>query len=82
MPSMGREPRGARERDGGRDRDDARPARSAAGMAGFRLDAGRDNNADPKWILPMLCRRGKVTRQDIGAIRIFDDVTEFEVSEA
>ncbi|QCI65991.1 DEAD/DEAH box helicase [Phreatobacter stygius] len=83
MPSMGREPRGAKERVGGaRDRDDDRPARSSAGMAWFRLDAGRENNADPKWILPMLCRRGKVTRQDIGAIRIFDDVTEFEVSEA
>ncbi|MCZ0733028.1 DEAD/DEAH box helicase [Phreatobacter sp. AB_2022a] len=80
QPGFGREGRGKHERD--RDGDGERPARSAAGMAWFRLDAGRDNNADPKWILPMLCRRGNVTRRDIGAIRIFDDVTEFEVAEA
>jgi ATP-dependent RNA helicase DeaD len=46
----------------------------------FRLDIGRKNNADPKWLLPMLCNRGKITRQDIGAIRIFDTETKFEVA--
>ncbi len=48
-------------------------------MAWFRLDIGRQNRADPKWILPMLCRRGRITRQDIGAIRIQDTVTEVQV---
>jgi ATP-dependent RNA helicase DeaD len=28
----------------------------------------------------MLCNRGKITRSDIGAIRIFDTETKFEVS--
>lgn len=46
----------------------------------FRLDIGRKNNADPKWLLPMLCNRGRITRQDIGAIRIFDTETKFEVA--
>jgi ATP-dependent RNA helicase DeaD len=36
----------------------------------FRINVGRRNNADPKWILPLLCRRGGVTKNDIGAIRI------------
>lgn len=36
----------------------------------FRLDIGRSNGADPKWILPVLCRRGHVSRNEIGAIRI------------
>ncbi len=45
----------------------------------FRLDLGRKQNADPRWILPMLCRRGHVQKQDIGAIRIFDLETKFEV---
>jgi ATP-dependent RNA helicase DeaD len=36
----------------------------------FRLDVGRADNADPRWILPLLCRRGHVTRGEIGAIRI------------
>jgi ATP-dependent RNA helicase DeaD len=39
----------------------------------FKLNIGRRNNADPKWLLPLLCRRGGVTRNDIGAIRIAAD---------
>jgi ATP-dependent RNA helicase DeaD len=46
----------------------------------FRLDLGRRNNADPRWLLPMICRRGNVTRADIGAIRIFERETKFEVA--
>jgi ATP-dependent RNA helicase DeaD len=48
----------------------------------FKMDIGRKRNADPKWLLPMLCRKGGVTRQDIGVIRIFDHETQFEVSQA
>lgn len=47
----------------------------------FRLNIGRKQNADPKWLLPMLCRRGNVTKQDIGAIRIFDHETKIEIAE-
>ncbi len=36
----------------------------------FRLDIGRSTGADPKWILPVLCRRGHVSKNEIGAIRI------------
>ncbi|RVU07751.1 DEAD/DEAH box helicase [Novosphingobium umbonatum] len=36
----------------------------------FRMDIGRRQNADPRWVLPLLCRRGHVTRGEIGAIRI------------
>ena len=46
----------------------------------FRLSIGRNNRADPKWILPLLCRLGSVTKRDIGAIRIFDTDTRFEIS--
>jgi ATP-dependent RNA helicase DeaD len=46
----------------------------------FRLNIGRRNNADPKWLLPMLCRRGSVSRNDIGSIRIFERETKVEVS--
>ena len=45
----------------------------------FRLNVGRQKNADPKWILPLLCRLGHVTKRDIGAIRIFDRETKFEI---
>jgi ATP-dependent RNA helicase DeaD len=49
--------------------------------AWFRLDIGRSKNADPKWLLPMLCRKGKITKQDIGVIRIFDTETKVEIAE-
>jgi ATP-dependent RNA helicase DeaD len=62
------------------------PKPSRTGLPGgsvwFWLDIGRNKNADPKWILPMLCRKGDITKQDIGSIRIFDNETRFEVAEA
>ncbi|HEY6868621.1 MAG TPA: DEAD/DEAH box helicase, partial [Novosphingobium sp.] len=33
----------------------------------FRMDIGRRHNADPRWLLPLLCRRGHITRNEIGA---------------
>lgn len=54
----------------------------SGGATWFRLDIGRKQNADPKWLLPMLCRKGGITRQDIGAIRIFDNETKLEVAGA
>lgn len=45
----------------------------------FRLPVGRQKNADPRWLLPMICRLGKITKQDIGAIRIFERETKFEI---
>ena len=48
----------------------------------FKLNIGRRNNADPKWLLPLLCRRGGVTKNDIGAIRIAADETYVGISAA
>ena len=45
----------------------------------FRMDIGRRQNADPRWILPVLCRRGHITRNEIGAIRIGMTETHFQV---
>ncbi len=46
----------------------------------FRLPVGRSKNADPKWLVPLICRLGHVTKKDIGVIRIFDHETKFEIS--
>src|SRR6478609_7657177 len=48
----------------------------------FRMDIGRRQNADPRWILPLLCRRGHITRNEIGAIRIGPNETHFQVPRA
>ena len=46
----------------------------------FRITVGRSANADPKWLLPLICRRGHVTKKDIGQIRIFDRETKFGIA--
>jgi ATP-dependent RNA helicase DeaD len=46
----------------------------------FKITAGRERNADPKWLLPEICRQGEITKRDVGAIRIYDTETRFEVS--
>ena len=76
----------------GADREHARgapgrPRRSATApgfedMVWFRMDIGRRQNADPRWILPLLCRRGHITRNEIGAIRIGPNETHFQVPRA
>ena len=48
----------------------------------FRMDIGRRHNADPRWMLPLLCRRGHITKNEIGAIRIAAGETLFEVPRA
>ncbi|MCK8484143.1 DEAD/DEAH box helicase [Aliiroseovarius sp. S2029] len=45
----------------------------------FSLAKGRDQGADPRHLLPMLCKAGGISRGDIGAIRLQDDQSFFEV---
>ncbi len=46
----------------------------------FTINVGRSKNADPKWLLPLLCRRGGVTKNDIGAIRIAANETHVGIA--
>jgi ATP-dependent RNA helicase DeaD len=77
-------PRDNRERAERRERDtEARAPRDHAGFEDavwFRMNIGRNNNADPRWILPLLCRRGHITKQDVGAIKIGPAETQFAVA--
>ncbi len=45
----------------------------------FKMDVGHNQRADARWILPVLCRRGHITKNEIGAIRINGDDTLFEI---
>jgi ATP-dependent RNA helicase DeaD len=59
------------------------PRRGApAEVVWFRLTLGRERKADPKWILPLVCRRGGVTRDQIGKIQVLPRETRFEVARA
>ena len=59
----------------------ARELHGSGSSVWFRLDWGRRKKADPKWLVPEICRQGKITKQDIGAIRIFDNESRFEIHE-
>jgi ATP-dependent RNA helicase DeaD len=43
------------------------------------MNIGRRHNADPRWLLPLLCRRGHLTRNEVGAIRIQANETHFAI---
>lgn len=80
-----REPRGPREPRPRREPTGELHAKLAErhgleeGAVWFRISVGRERNADPKWLLPEICRQGDVTKKDIGQIRIFDRETRFEL---
>ncbi|MFT4079127.1 DEAD/DEAH box helicase [Rhodomicrobium sp.] len=46
----------------------------------FRVSVGRKQRAEPRWILPLICKAGDVTSRDIGAIQILEGESMFEVS--
>jgi ATP-dependent RNA helicase DeaD len=52
----------------------------AEGSVWFSASVGRQKNAEARWLLPMICRRGGIDKHDIGAIRIYASHTEFEIS--
>lgn len=70
-PREFREPRGPRE---------PRAEKHLPGQGvWFRLNVGRLKNADPRWLIPMICRQGKITKQEIGMIRILERETRIEI---
>lgn len=48
----------------------------------FSLSVGRKDQAEARWLLPMLCRAGHITKNEIGAIRIHQTETHFELAPA
>ncbi|MFN4009453.1 MAG: DEAD/DEAH box helicase [Pannonibacter sp.] len=46
----------------------------------FRLSLGHKHRADPRWLLPMICRAGHVTKKEVGAIKIGGTETLFEIA--
>jgi ATP-dependent RNA helicase DeaD len=50
------------------------------GAIWIAINVGRKKNADPKWLLPMLCKAGGLERDDIGQIRINAGNTHVELT--
>jgi len=83
-----------RNRDGGQQDDRSRSRGGKGGRAEappeplrpgfedavwFRIDLGRNKNAEARWLLPLICRRGHLTKREIGAIRVFERETRFQI---
>lgn len=62
---------------------DAPKARAPFGPSvWYALPGGRDAGAEPRRLLPMICKMGNLDRDDIGAIRVQDDQSFIEVRES
>lgn len=59
---------------------DPRTREKFEGGTWFKVSVGRKHKAEPRWLLPMLCKAGNVTKTAIGSIRIFDTESIFEVA--
>ena len=58
----------------------AQPPLEHQGAVWFTVNVGRVKNADPKWIVPLLCRRGGIAKSSIGKIQILARETRVEIS--
>ncbi|WP_269930659.1 DEAD/DEAH box helicase [Aminobacter sp. HY435] len=45
----------------------------------FSVSVGRKHRAEPRWLLPLICKAGRITKREIGSIRIFDADSHFEI---
>ena len=48
----------------------------------FKMGVGRRQNAEPRWLSPLICRRGHITRNEIGAIRVGPNESWFQIPRA
>jgi ATP-dependent RNA helicase DeaD len=75
------------------DWSDARPERAAhaprataqdnfTGGAWVSLSVGHTKSAEPRWLIPMLCKAGGITKRQIGSIRIDLNETLVEIDAA
>ena len=66
-------------------REKARAERHRPGfedVVWFKMGIGRRQNAEPRWLLPLICRRGHITRNEIGAIRVGPNESWFQIPRA
>ena len=46
----------------------------------FSLSVGRKQRAEPRWLIPTICRNGDLTKNEIGAIKMQADETYVEIA--
>lgn len=61
-------------------RAEPRPRSEFGPSVWFSLSVGRKQNAEPRWLIPMLCRHGQITKNEIGAIKMQGEETFVEIA--
>ena len=69
-----------KRRDRGDKKKGPRSRQDFDGSTWFSLNLGRKQKAEPRWILPMLCKSGELKKNEIGAIKISETKTFVEVA--
>jgi len=57
----------------------ARDQDNFVGGAWVSLSVGRSKQAEPRWLIPMLCKAGGLTKRQLGTIKIHDYETHVEI---
>ncbi|MDX8518763.1 DEAD/DEAH box helicase [Mesorhizobium dulcispinae] len=71
----------APSKEKGARRDDAPGRRDDFGdSVWFSLSVGRRQNAEPRWLIPMLCRTGNISKREIGAIKMQPEETFVQIA--
>jgi ATP-dependent RNA helicase DeaD len=60
----------------------AAPRRGFEQSAWVTLTVGHGQKAEPRWLIPMICKAGGITKRDIGTIRIENRETHVELNAA
>ncbi len=60
----------------------AAPAPISTAASGSRSPSAASSAPEPRWLIPMLCRAGKISKSSIGAIRMREDETFVEIDAA
>ena len=63
-------------------RPDRRERKPFGPSVWFALSVGRDDRAEPRWLLPLLCRTGNLDKDAIGAIRVQKSESFVEIAQA
>ncbi len=68
-----------RDRNPGNFERDERPSERFENGVWFRVSVGRKHRAEPRWLLPMICKAGHITKREVGAIKILEAESLVEI---
>ncbi len=62
------------------ERPERKPREEFTDSVWVTLSVGRKQNAEPRWLIPLLCNGGDITKRDIGSIKIQQNETHVQLN--